>query len=140
PRTERRAEAAERDLIRIKLLTHLEGRIGEDFHAVIIGVEEFGFFCQLVELPVEGLVHVSSLVDDYYYLEPQTHTLIGRRSGRRHRLGDRVEVRIVHVDVDRRELDLILAEHAVEPPPDHTADEEAILAEVRANPRRNVGK
>ncbi|HEX8203387.1 MAG TPA: ribonuclease R [Isosphaeraceae bacterium] len=111
-RTERRAEAAERELIKIKLLTHLEGRIGEDFHAVIIGVEDFGFFCQLVELPVEGLVHVTSLADDYYYLEAETHTLIGRRSGRRHRLGDRVEVRIAHVDVDRRTLDLILSEDA----------------------------
>ena len=55
-------------------------------------VEDFGLFCRLVELPVEGLVHVTSLADDYYYLEAGTHTLIGRRSGRRYRLGDRVEV------------------------------------------------
>ncbi|HMB07238.1 MAG TPA: ribonuclease R [Isosphaeraceae bacterium] len=109
-RTERRAEAAERELIKIKLLTYLETRVGEAFHAVIIGVEDFGLFCRLVELPAEGLVHVTSLGDDYYYLESETHTLIGRRSGRRHRLGDRVEVRIAHIDVDRRELDLILAE------------------------------
>ncbi len=112
-RTERRADAAERELIKIKLLTHLETRIGEVFHAVIIGVEDFGFFCQLTELPVEGLVHVTSLADDYYYLEAETHTLIGRRAGRRYRLGDKLEVRVVHVDVDRRELDLNLA--SVEP-------------------------
>jgi ribonuclease R len=105
-RTERRAETAERELIKIKLLTHLETRIGEIFSAVIIGVEDFGFFCQLVELPVEGLVHVTSLGDDYYYLESETHTLIGRRSGQRYRLGDRIQVRVVRVDVDRRELDL----------------------------------
>jgi ribonuclease R len=109
-RTERRAEAAERELIRIKLLTHLERRIGEEFHAIVVGVEEFGFFCRLVELPVEGLVHVTSLADDYYYLESGTHTLVGRSSGRRHRLGDRMEVRIAHVDIDRRELDLVLAD------------------------------
>jgi ribonuclease R len=108
-RTERRAEAAERELIKIKLLTHLEGRIGEAFHAIIIGVEDFGLFCQLVELPVEGLVHVTSLADDFYYLESETHTLVGRRTGHRHRLGDRLEVRVAHVDVDRRELDLIPA-------------------------------
>lgn len=109
-RTERRADAAERELIRIKLLTHLEGRVGEVFHAVVIGVEDFGLFCQLVELPVEGMLHVTSLGDDFYYREEQTHTLIGRRSGRRYRLGDRIEVRVARVDVDRRELDVIPAE------------------------------
>jgi ribonuclease R len=109
-RTERRAEAAERELIRVKLLTYLEDCIGDSFHAVIVGVQDFGLFCRLVELPVEGLIHVTSLADDYYYLEAGTHTLVGRRSGRRHRLGDRELVRIAHVDVDRRELDLVLAD------------------------------
>ena len=56
------------------------------------------------------MIHVTSLADDYYYLESGTHTLVGRRSGRRHRLGDREVVRIAHVDVDRRELDLVLAD------------------------------
>jgi ribonuclease R len=78
-RTERRAEAAERELVKVKLLTYLEPKVGEAFHAVVIGVEDFGLFCRLVELPVEGLVHVTSLADDYYYLESETHTLIGRR-------------------------------------------------------------
>jgi ribonuclease R len=101
---------AERELIRVKLLTYLAERIGQEFHAIIIGVEDFGFFCRLVEFPVEGLVHVTSLADDFYYLESQTHTLIGRRTGHRHRLGDRILVRVAHVDVDRRQLDLVLAE------------------------------
>ena len=109
-RTERRAETAERELIRVKLLTYLEGHIGKECHAIIVGVEEFGLFCRLVELPVEGLIHVTSLADDYYYLEAGTHTLVGRGSGKRHRLGDRALVRIAHVDVDRRELDLVLAD------------------------------
>jgi len=109
-RTERRAEAAERELIRMKLLSYLENQSGKAFHAIIVKVEDFGLFCRLSELPVEGLIHVTSLADDYYYLEAGTHTLVGRRSGRRHRLGDRLIVRIAHVDVDRRELDLILAE------------------------------
>jgi ribonuclease R len=108
--TERRAEAAERELIRLKLLTYLEDHVGETFHAIIVGVEDFGLFCRLCELPVEGLIHVASLADDYYYLEPETHTLIGRRSGRRHRLGDRELVRIARVDIDRRQLDLAFAD------------------------------
>jgi ribonuclease R len=112
-RTERRAEAAERELIRVKLLSYLEDQVGNAFHAIIVGVEDFGLFCRLSELPVEGLIHVTSLADDYYYLEAGTHTLVGRRSGRRHRLGDRELVRIAHVDVDRRELDLVLADSPV---------------------------
>ncbi len=109
-RTERRAEAAERELIRLKLLAYLEDHVGQAFHAIIVGVEDFGLFCRLSELPVDGLIHVTTLADDYYYVEPGTHTLVGRRSGRRHRLGDREQVRIARVDVDRRELDLVLAE------------------------------
>lgn len=108
-RTERRAETAARELTKIKLLTHLETRIGEEFHAVIVGVEEFGLFCRLIELPAEGLLHITSLADDFYYLEPGSHTLIGRRAGTRYRLGDRLQVRVARVDVDRRELDLVPA-------------------------------
>ena len=120
-RTERRAELAERELIKIKLLTYLAGHIGKSFHAVIIAVEDFGFFCRLVEFPAEGLVHITALADDYYYLESGTHTLIGRRGGKRYRLGDRIEVTVARVDVDRRELDLTLGAlptaEKLEPPP-----------------------
>jgi ribonuclease R len=106
--TERRAETAERELTKIKLLTYLSGHIGEAYHAVIVAVEDFGFFCRLVEIPAEGLVHITALGNDYFYLEQSTHTLIGRRGGKRYRLGDRIEVTIARVDIDRRELDLIL--------------------------------
>ena len=109
-KTERRAEIAERELIKVKLLTFLEKKVGETFHAVIVGVEDFGLFARLVELPAEGLIHVTSLADDHYYLEGGTHTLIGRAAGRRYRLGDRIEVTIGRVDIDRRELDLIPAD------------------------------
>ena len=99
--------------------------LGQSFHAIIVGVEDFGLFCRLSELPVDGLIHVSSLSDDYYYLEPGTHTLVGRRSGRRHRLGDRELVRIAHVDVDRRVLDLALADSTLleSAAPRHLADD-----------------
>jgi ribonuclease R len=118
-RTERRAELAERELIKVKLLTYLENKVGERFHAILTGVEDFGLFARLVELPAEGLIHVTSLADDYYYLEGETHTLVGRQSGRRYRLGDRIEVTIARVDVDRRELSLVPSDvpGAVAPPP-----------------------
>jgi ribonuclease R len=105
---ERRAEAAERELTKIKLLNYLSTRIGEELSGVITGVEEFGFFVQGVELPAEGLVHVSSLQDDFYNFERRSHSLTGRRAGNAFRLGDMVEVVIARVDVDRRELDFRL--------------------------------
>ena len=89
----------------MKLLTYLEERIGEELEAVITGVADYGFFAQAVKLPVEGLVHVSTLADDYYSYEPTTHTLAGRRSRRTFRLGDKVRVKVVRVDVTRRQLD-----------------------------------
>ncbi len=114
-RTERRAQAAERELVRVKLLTYLQTRVGEGFHAIITGVEEFGLFCRLVELPVDGLIAIKSLPDDYYYVEPGSMTLIGRRSGARYRLGDAPRVRIAKVDVDRRQLDLVLEQAEPQP-------------------------
>jgi ribonuclease R len=73
--------------------------------AVVTGVEEFGLFVQGIELPAEGLVHVTSLADDYYRYERRSHTLSGYRSGNQYRLGDSVQVAVVRVDLDRRELD-----------------------------------
>lgn len=112
---ERRAEAAERELIKIKLLTYFEDRIGQQVHGIIVGAEQFGLFVQGVEIPVEGLVHVTTLADDYYQYDPNIHALVGRRSGRQYRLGDRVLVEVVRVDVDQRELDFRLVTAGWEP-------------------------
>src|SRR5205807_10128096 len=102
---ERRAEAAERELVKLKLLTYMSERIGEELDAIITGVADYGFFAQAEKLPVEGLVHVSTLTDDYYYYEEATHSLTARRGRRRYRLGDRVRVSVVRVDPQRRQLD-----------------------------------
>ena len=99
-------EAAERELTKVKLLDYLHTRIGLTLEAVVTGVEEFGLFVQGTELPAEGLVHVSSLNDDFYRFDRASHTLSGYRSGNRFRLGDSVFVAVARVDVDRRELDL----------------------------------
>lgn len=105
---EQRAEAAERELTRVKLLDFLSHRIGEELDGVITGVEQFGFFVQGLELPADGLVHVSSLSDDFYHFERASHSLSGRREGNAFRLGDVVRVAVAHVDVDRRSLDFRL--------------------------------
>ncbi len=105
---ERRAEAAERDLTKLKLLHYLSERIGEEMGAVVTGVESFGLFVQGLELPAEGLVHADSLTDDYYRFDRTTHTLAGHRSGNTYRLGDLLRVAVARVDLDRRELDFRL--------------------------------
>jgi ribonuclease R len=102
---ERRAEMAERELIKLRLLTYLDERLGLELDAVITGVADYGFFAQAETLPVEGLVHISTLPDDYYNFIPAEHSLTGRRTGRRYRLGDKVRVKVVHVDLQRRQLD-----------------------------------
>jgi ribonuclease R len=104
-KTERRADMAERDLVRHKLLVYMSERLGTELQAVITGVADYGFYAQVEDLPVEGLVHISTLPDDYYYHDDAAHSLIGQRSRRTYRLGDKVTVTVVRVDMQRRELD-----------------------------------
>jgi ribonuclease R len=108
-KTERRAESAEREAVKLRLLSYLSDRIGLILDAIITGVAEYGFFAQGKEFPAEGLVHVSSLGDDYYQHDADGHLLEGRRHGQRFRLGDEVRVEVVRVDLNRRQLDLRVA-------------------------------
>jgi ribonuclease R len=80
-------------------------------------VADYGFFAQAGTLPVEGLVHISTLTDDYYYYDEATHTLSGRRTRRRYRLGDKVHVEVVRVDLQRRQLDFRVARRRKSEPP-----------------------
>jgi ribonuclease R len=103
---ERRAAQAERELTKLKLLEFMTERIGDELEALITGVERFGLFCQGIELPVDGFVHISGLSEfDYFDFDSDSQSLIGRRTGKQFRLGDRVRVQVAHVDPDRRELD-----------------------------------
>ncbi len=105
---ERRAEAAERELVKLKILQHLSTRIGEELDAVITGVAEYGFFAQAEKFPAEGLVHVSSLADDFYSFDDSSRSLLGGRTKKRFRLGDRVRVQVARVDLQKRMLDFRL--------------------------------
>lgn len=110
---EQRAEEAERELTKLKLLNFLHDRIGLELEAVITGVERFGLFVQGRELPAEGLMHVSALPEDFYRLDEEAHTLVGNKAGNRYRLGDAVKVAVARVDLSRRQLDFRLV--GVEP-------------------------
>ena len=115
--TERRADRAEQELVKLRLLNYLSERLGDRLEVIITGVEEFGFFAQAEKLPVEGLVHVRSLTDDFYQHDAETHSLIGSRHHRRFRLGDRVEVVVARVDLERRLLDFRVVGGATPAPP-----------------------
>ncbi|VTS05171.1 ribonuclease R [Tuwongella immobilis] len=105
-RLERRAEKAERELVRLKLLTFLSTRIGMQMPATITSVSEYGFFAVGNHLPVDGMVHISTLEDDYYYFDDATHTLSASKGKKRYRLGDTITVEILRVDLTKRTLDL----------------------------------
>jgi ribonuclease R len=114
-KTERRAEQAERELVKLRILQYLSTRLGERFDAVITGVAEYGFFAQAEQFPAEGLVHISSLTDDYYYFDESSHSLTGGRTKKRFRLGDRVRVEVARVDLQKRMLDWRLVQPPLAP-------------------------
>ena len=106
---ERRAEEAERETIKMKKAEYMESRIGETFEGIISSVTDWGFY---VELPntVEGLVHVNSLMDDYYIYDSIRHSLTGERKKKRFAVGQKVKVRVSEADAGERTVDFILAE------------------------------
>lgn len=105
---ERVAEQAERDSVDLKKIEYMERHLGDDFVGTVSGVVAFGFFVLLDEVFVDGLVHVSSLGDDFYRFREQEYALVGERKGRRFRLGDRVRVRVARIDRDERRIDFLL--------------------------------
>ncbi len=107
---ERRADEAERELVQWKKVRFMADKVGDEFDGYITGVTAFGLFIELIEHFVEGMVHVSTMADDYYRFVERSHILRGENNGRVYRLGDRVTVQVVKVDMERRQIDLGLAE------------------------------
>jgi ribonuclease R len=107
---ERRADDAERELLQWKKVRFMANKVGDEYSGYITGVAPFGLFVELVEHYVEGLVHVSSMADDYYRFVEQEHVLRGEHTKKMYRLGDRADVQVVRVDMERRQVDLGLVE------------------------------
>jgi len=107
---EMESDSAERASIKARIAEYMEGKIGEEYSGVISGAKTFGFFVMLDENRVEGLVHVSSLGDDYYTLDQTGTMLVGARGSGHFRVGDRVRVRVARVDRERREVDFDVLE------------------------------
>jgi ribonuclease R len=107
---ERRANDAERELVQWKKVRFMADKVGDEFEGYITGVTAFGLFIELIEHFVEGMVHVSTMADDYYRFIEKQHVLRGENTGRIYRLGDRVRVQVIKVDMERRQVDLGLSE------------------------------
>ena len=105
---ERRAMDAERDIVNLKKCQFMSARVGETFNGLVTSVHAFGFFVELRDIFVEGLVHVSGLTDDFYQFEEERHRLIGANRRREFSIGTPVAVRVHKVDLERREIDFRL--------------------------------
>ena len=106
---ERTAMEAERDVVAMLKIEFMKDKLGEVYEGIITGVTQFGFFVQLRELFIEGLVHVSTLTDDYYHYVEKLHCLRGERRKCVYRIGDKITVRVDRVDPERKRIDFSLA-------------------------------
>jgi ribonuclease R len=107
---ERRADDAERELLQWKKVKFMADKVGDEFEGYVTGVAAFGLFVELVEHFVEGLVHVSTMADDYYRFVDGAHLLRGENTQKNYRLGDKVKVQVVRVNMEVRQIDLGLVE------------------------------
>jgi ribonuclease R len=107
---ERRANDAERELVQWKKVRFMADKVGDEFEGYITGVSAYGLYLELVEHFVEGMVHISTMADDYYRFMEGAHILRGEKNGRVYRLGDRLKVQVVRVDLERRQVDLGISE------------------------------
>ncbi|MEO7621759.1 MAG: ribonuclease R [Gallionella sp.] len=108
--TERRADDATRDVEAWLKCFYMRDHLGSVFTGTVSSVTSFGMFVSLDDLYVEGLVHISELGKDYFQFDAAKHQLLGERTGQRYRLGDRVQVRVVKVDMESTKVDFVLDE------------------------------
>ena len=106
---EKRAEDATREVEALLKCQYMEDKVGEQYEGIVSAATSFGIFVQIPELQIDGLVHVTSLLNDYYHFEPGSQSLVGEHSGTRYRLGDKLDVIVSRVDLETRRIDFQLA-------------------------------
>jgi len=114
--SERRADDAERELMEWKKVKFMQERVGEDFDGLIISVTKFGFFVELNDLFVEGLVPLNTLVDDRYTYHETTREIIGQRSRKTYRLGQKIRVLVDRIDPVEKKIQFAIMEEEPKPP------------------------
>jgi ribonuclease R len=105
---EKVATDAERASVKVMQVEYMKRHVGEEFHAIISGVTNFGMFVEITDLLVEGLIRVRDMDDDYYIFDEKRYALTGRKTKKRYRLGDKVTIKVVRVDPEEREIDFTL--------------------------------
>jgi ribonuclease R len=115
-RNERRADEAERDLMEWKKVKFMQDRVGEDFDGLIISVTKYGFFVELTDLFVEGLVPLDSFTDDHYLYHENTREIIGQRNRKTYSLGQRLRVLVDRIDPVEKKIQFALFEEEVKKP------------------------
>jgi len=108
--TEKRAQEAEREIIKLKLLRHMEEHADKIMVGIITGIQEYGLFVQIDEFQLDGLVHIRTLTDDFYELDKKKLSLIGSRNGKVYSFGDVVNVKITKIDLLKREVDFVIVQ------------------------------
>ncbi len=128
--TERRADEATRDVESWLKCFYMQDKINETFDGTISGVTGFGIFVALDGIYVEGMVHVSELGSDYFHFDKAKHQMLGERTGKRYRLGDRVRAKVVRVDLETSKMDFVL---------EWDGDESSVSEEPLSKPRKSKG-
>lgn len=108
---ERNAISAERLSVKLKQIEYLKGKVGSDFHGVVSGITHFGIFIELSQNLAEGMIRLRNLEDDFYIYDEKNYSITGRKYGRRIRLGDKINVKLIRVDDEKREIDFVLLEN-----------------------------
>lgn len=103
------AEEAERETVDLKQVEYIRQFLGDVFEVIVVSITNFGMFVALSN-GIEGLVHVSTMADDYYLFDEKTYTLIGEHTGKTYRIGDQVKVQLVRANLESREIDFELVE------------------------------
>jgi len=133
--TERRAADAERELVEWKKVRFMQDRVGEEFAALVLNPAKYGLFVELTDLFVEGLVPIDSLRDDRYTWRENTHEIIGERTGRRFRAGDRVQVILDRILAQERKLQFSIVEEGL---PLTAAKPSKSPSKAKKNKRRDI--
>lgn len=134
---EQTAAAAERSSIKYKQVEYMKERLGEVFQGTISGVTEWGMYVELDENKCEGMVPARSLGDEYFEYDERNYCLIGRQSGKIFRLGDAVSVKVARADLDKKQLDFILADNDPNPYADNPL---SVLPEKKLRPNSKAAR
>ncbi|MEW6414930.1 MAG: ribonuclease R [Pseudomonadota bacterium] len=108
--TERRADDATRDVDAWLKTYFMQDRIGDEYDGTVSAVTSFGLFVAIDDIFIEGLVHVSELGQDYFHYDQAKHMMLGERTGKRYRLGDRVRIKVMRADIETSKIDFGLVE------------------------------